>query len=421
VQVLTALFGDEAEILRDKRFQILLLMNLFPPLGSAVLSPILDSLIDPLGTSPADVGLLISAFTAPGILVIPLAGLIADRYGRKPVLVASLLLFGTAGSTVAFTTDFRVALVLRMFQGVAYGGLTPIIITSIGDIYETTAEAAAQGFRFTGSGVATILFPLVSGGLVVVAWQYPFLLFGLALPVAVVVYVWFDEPADLDSDSGAAPSTVAADLRALAGLVRQRRVLAMVLARGFPVFVWIGFYTYNSIVIIRLKGGTPTIAGATVAAGSIAYAATASQAGRVTAVFESRLYPLIAGNICLGAGFIVFLYAPLVVPALLGIMLTGVGFGLNLAIYRSILTNLATEQLRGSLVSLAEGLGRIAATATPILMGATVTFVTPRLGFDAAVEVAVVGAAVVASLGGVLCMLVVSLSPPVRHPDLDLG
>jgi MFS family permease len=57
---------------------------------------VLDTLTEPFGTSAADVGLLISAFTAPGIVMIPVGGAVADRYGRKPVLVASLVLFGLA-------------------------------------------------------------------------------------------------------------------------------------------------------------------------------------------------------------------------------------------------------------------------------------------------------------------------------------
>ncbi|MEF8869616.1 MAG: MFS transporter, partial [Haloarculaceae archaeon] len=216
---LESLFGDDAAVLRDADFQTLLLANVLPPLGAALLSPILDSLIDPFGTSAADIGLLVSFFTAPAIVVIPVAGAISDRYGRKPVLVAALVLFGVAGSAIAFTTEYRVALALRTLQGVAFGGLTPIIITSLGDIYEGTAEATAQGIRFTGSGLTQTVFPLLSGSLVAVAWQYPFLIYAIALPVAAVVALRFEEPttagggADTtgDRDGAGDPGSRAAD------------------------------------------------------------------------------------------------------------------------------------------------------------------------------------------------------------------
>ena len=417
---LESLFGDDAAVLRDRDFQTLLLANVLPPLGAALLSPILDSLIEPFGTSTADIGLLISFFTAPAIVVIPVAGALSDRYGRKPVLVAALVLFGVAGSGIAFTTEFRVALVLRLFQGAGFGGITPVIITSIGDIYTDTAEATAQGIRFTGSGLTQTVFPLLSGALVAVAWQYPFLIYAMALPVAAVVALRFEEPTRADGGDGADEAVAengpeGSRLRALLGLVRQRRVAALVVARGLPLTVWIGFVTYNSIVVVRFLGGTPTVAGGLVAVGSLAYAAVASQAGRVTARFDSRLYPLVAANLCLGAGFVLFLLAPSLAVAGVGIAVSGAGFGLALALYRSIITGLAGESLRGSLVSLAEAFGRVVATATPILMGGAIAVATPRVGLVSAVRVAGLAAAAVGGLGGALLLLVASRSPPVRH------
>ncbi|MEF8906933.1 MAG: MFS transporter, partial [Haloarculaceae archaeon] len=174
---LASLLGDDAAVLGDRNFQLLLLSNVPPVIGTALLSPVLDSLVEPFGTTQTDIGLLISVFTAPGILVVPLAGALADRYGRKPVLVAALVLFGLAGTAIAFTTDFRVALGLRLLQGVGFAGILPTLITSIGDFYSGSREATAQGLRFTVSGLSQAAFPLLAGVLVATAWQYPFLLF----------------------------------------------------------------------------------------------------------------------------------------------------------------------------------------------------------------------------------------------------
>jgi len=417
VDVLRSLFGDDARILHERDFQTLLLANVLPPLGTAVLSPILDSLIAPLGASAANIGLLISFFTAPAIVIIPVIGVLSDRYGRKPLLVAALLLFGGAGTAIAFTTSFRVALGLRLLQGVAFGGLTPLIITSIGDIYVDTEEATAQGMRFMGSGLTQMAFPLLSGVLVVAAWQYPFLLYVLAFPIAAVVYRWFDEPADIDRavTPAADGSGRSSHLRALLALVRQRRVFALILARGLPLAVWIGFVTYNSIIVVQVMDGTPTQAGLLVAVGSLTYATAASQAGRVTAMFDSRLYPLVGSNAALGAGFLVVLFAPNLLDAGAGIVLAGLGFGLALALYRSIITGLASESLRGGLVSVSEAWGRVVATATPVFIGWVIAVMSPTTGLAVAIQVAGVGAAAVGAGGAIVCTLVASRSPSVRY------
>lgn len=416
---LNALFGDESDLLYTRDFQLLLLANVLAPLGIALISPILDSLIVPFAASPASIGLMVSFFTAPAIIIIPLAGLIADRVGRKPVLVGGLVLFSVSGAAVALSSDFRMALGLRLVQGIAFGGITPIIIASIGDLYGGARESTAQGIRFTGSGVSATLFPLISGFLVVLSWQFPFLLYALGIPIAIVVYRFLEEPtADARDDSGATDGTdTRQQLRDVFELVRQRRVLAIVVARTLPTVIWIAMLTYSSIIVVRLQGGTPGQAGLLVAIASFCWTAAASQAGRVTAIFDSRLYPLIGSNVALGVGSVFFLFAPHLTVAAVGVAAIGSGFGLALALYRSIITGFATESLRGSLVSVAEALGRVIATLTPVLMGSIIAVATPLIGFPSAVQLAGLSAAFAGSVGGIACLLVGKSSPPIRHYD----
>lgn len=412
MSALDALFGEDAEILGDTNFQLVLLANIIPPLGTAFLSPVFDALIEPFGASPATIGLMMSVYTAPAIFMIPIAGVLADRYGRKPVMVLSLVLFGLAGTAIAFTTDFYVALGLRTAQGIAYGGITPILVTSLGDLYDGTREATAQGLRFTGSGIVQAVFPVFSGIIVTIAWYYPFYVYLLALPIALVLYGWFEEPADTtrptadDADTGSY-------LHDLYALTTHRRALAMVVARGLPVTIWIGFLTYNSIIVIRVMDGTASQAGILVAIISTVYALSASQAGRITNLFGSRYYPLVGANVCLTVGFAIVLLAPVLVLTAVGVTIVGIGFGLTLPLYRSIITGLAPTELRGGFVSLTESTGRINATVTPIAMGAIIAVTTPLVGFATSVQLAGLVVAIVGGLGGILCLIVVHTSPPI--------
>lgn len=402
------LFGDDADVLAEPNFQLLLLANLVGPLGIAVLSPVLESLTDPFAVAVANVGLLMSAFTAPAIVATPLAGYLADRYGRKPVLVAGLLVFGVGGVTIAFTTDFAVALALRFLQGIGFAATTPVIITSIGDMYGETREAAAQGFRFTASGLTNMVFPLVAGVIVGIAWQYPFLLYAVAFPIAGIVHLRLREPTTTEPSDSSNSSEAAGGHRSLTDLLGYRRVQAMILVRGLPNMAYVGFLTYNSVVVVQLLDGTPAQAGLLAAVLSLSFAVAATQTGRLTAAFDSRLLPLVVANVALGAGFAIVLFVTQLTVAVLGVVVSGVGFGILLSMYRSIITDLAPTALRGSLVSVAEGFGRLTVTATPILMGAVIAVASPHLGFRAAVQAAVVGVAVAAAGGGILGLLIAS-------------
>jgi hypothetical protein len=63
-------------------------------------------------------------------------------------------------------------------------------------------------------------------------------------------------------------------------------------------------------------------------------------------------------------------------------------------------------------VSVSESGGRVASTATPIIMGAVVTAATPAVGLLGAVRLAAVGAAAVAVVGGTLTLLVARVTRP---------
>ena len=413
MSLLRRAFGEDARILRESNFQLLLLATVFPILGSTIVSPVLESLIEPFGTSATDIGLMISALTAPAIFVIPVSGVLADRYGRRPVLVVSLLLFGAGGSAIALTTDFRVVLALRALQGIGFAGVVPVITASIGDMYDDSAEVTGQGLRHTVNGISGAAFPLLAGALVASAWQYPFLLYAAAFPVAAVVALRFTEPTNVNTGAGGGDGP--AYHRALAGLLRYPRMAVVLLARTLPMVVWIGFVTFNSLVVVRVMGGTPFQAGVLVAAGNLVFGLASSQVGRILAAVGSRFVTLVAANLALAGGFVGFLYAPDVGVAVPWVVLSGVGFGVALSLYRSYLTLLAPETLRAGVVSLGASGARITVTTTPIAMGAVIEAATPALGQTAALQLAGVGAAVVGGGGGILCLLVAAAAGPV--PD----
>jgi MFS family permease len=73
-------------------------------LGTSTITPAFPTIVRELGVSSGQVGLLITVFTLPSIVMTPLLGVLSDRYGRKNILVPALLLFGIASG--AFARDF---------------------------------------------------------------------------------------------------------------------------------------------------------------------------------------------------------------------------------------------------------------------------------------------------------------------------
>ena len=438
---LATVFGEDADVARDRAFQLLLLANITSPLGPALVSPLLDTLTGTFSTTESQIGLMVAAYTAPGIVVIPLIGILSDRYGRKPILVTGLIVFGLSGAAITLTTDFRLVLALRLLQGVGGAGIVPVIITAIGDLYRGAEEATAQGLRLATSGLTQAVFPAIAGFLVVVAWQYPLLLYAIALPIAVAVAVWLEEPSGRDAvrlvgdgGPGAGPDAGQSGDGEGSGDGSQREppveeaslvrppnrsaVAAVVVGAGIPVFFSLRSVNYNFIGVVRVLDGTPAEAGLLVALGSLTYATAASQAGRVTAHFDSRVTPMVGMFVALGVGMGLIALAPTVLLSGVGVVAIGAGFGMLGSLYRSIMTGLAPGQLRGGLVSLSESVGRIGITTVPIVMGAAIAFLRPTLGLPAAVRLTVAGVGVLAAVVGVTTVILGEVDP-VPTPGTD--
>lgn len=415
VPLVRSLFGDDADIIRDANFQLLLLANLVAPLGTALISPLLDSLQEPYGATNVTIGLMMTAYTSPAIFIIPLAGVFADKYGRKPLIVGGLLLFSFSGLALTATTDFTLVLALRFVQGIGFASVTPTIITSIGDLYSGTAEATGQGLRFGVSGLTQTVFPLIGGGLVVVAWQFPLFLFAIGIPIAIVVALTFEEQISTEEDGE--PIDRQLYLRKLLDIVSHPRVAAILVMRTVPVFLYMMYMTYVSILVVRNMSGSPGTAGAMVAIGSVAYAVSATQIGRVGVSFEGRVWPLAGAIVFMGVGIVVFAFAPNVWIGALCVVFLGTGFGVGLSLVRSVITGFTQSELRGGIVSLGESLGRLAATTAPVVAGLLIGMLEGSVGTTRAVQVSVAAVAIVAVLVGLAALAVARTSPAVSGRD----
>lgn len=79
--------------MNNKNLSIIFLTTLMAVLGVASITPAFPSIIKHFNISPTQVTLLITVFTLPGIFLAPVVGILADRIGRKVILLPSLLVF----------------------------------------------------------------------------------------------------------------------------------------------------------------------------------------------------------------------------------------------------------------------------------------------------------------------------------------
>lgn len=91
---------------------VILAVTLLSGTALSGVTPTFPAVSAALNISATSVGLLITSYTLPAILLAPVLGMVADRLGRKRVLIWALTLFGLAGGACAFAPTFAVLLAL---------------------------------------------------------------------------------------------------------------------------------------------------------------------------------------------------------------------------------------------------------------------------------------------------------------------
>ena len=132
------------------------------------------------------IGLVMAMFTLPGIIFIPIAGFLSDRYGRRQVIVPMLFLYGIASGLTVFAPNYETLLVLRFLAGIGGGGVGTLSLVLVADMFKGRDRAAALAYRLSLGQVFSVLVPPIVGALLIFGWQVAFLVYLLAIPVGLV-------------------------------------------------------------------------------------------------------------------------------------------------------------------------------------------------------------------------------------------
>src|SRR2546425_2254024 len=125
-----------------------------------------------------------SAYLLTSTASVPLWGRLSDLYGRRRLYLMAIALF-LVGSMLAGVSQSMLQLVLfRAVQGLGAGGLIPLALTIIGEIYTLAERTRMQAVFSSVWGVSSVVGPLV-GGIITdsISWRW---VFYLNVPVGLV-------------------------------------------------------------------------------------------------------------------------------------------------------------------------------------------------------------------------------------------
>jgi AAHS family 3-hydroxyphenylpropionic acid transporter len=203
---------------------------------------------------PGQVGLFLGASAVGVFLAAALGGIIADRFGRKPVLVTGVAVFGLASLSTMFATSLGTLMAARFTTGLGLGAAMPVVIALASDHSPVEMKKRAVGFIYCaipmGGLLSGVVMSIKSFG---TDWRPVYIIGGIA-PVIVVPVLALFVPKAVPQGQAAGGAVGGPKVKALSGLLGHNQAAK-------TVFLWVATFS-TLLVMYLLLGWMPSLLGA---------------------------------------------------------------------------------------------------------------------------------------------------------------
>lgn len=321
-------------------YVLLCTSGLFAIFSSAMAkSPVLPLYASYLGVGPLGIGIIASVSPVAGITCSVLAGVLADRYGNKRMLIVASLIFFTAPLLYLLAVNVMLLSLVRFYHGLATAIMVPVSMAVISGIYEER-KGEALGMFSSATLAGRFFAPIVGGAILGYLISNPRLGFNAVyLVCSVAGLITLVLILQLPKDNISRVKTKRTEvLKVLRELTTHRGILLTGGVEAAVLFAYGTFETFLPLYLIN-KGMSAYEIGAVLSAQIISVALTKPVMGKLSDKYGRPSQ--IAVGILLCAVFIgLIFYAKGIVVSII----VSIAFGLSISVVTS-----ATSALIGDL------------------------------------------------------------------------
>jgi DHA1 family tetracycline resistance protein-like MFS transporter len=164
---------------------VTILVNL---IGFGIIIPLLPFYAQEFGASPVTIGLLFASFSLAQLIAAPILGEWSDRWGRRPVLILSLIGTAVSFTMLALATSLAMLFAARIVDGLSGGNITTAR-AYIADVSTEQDRAKAYGFLGAAFGLGFIIGPALGGAFSHISYTAPIWV-AVAVTIAATVMAW---------------------------------------------------------------------------------------------------------------------------------------------------------------------------------------------------------------------------------------
>ncbi len=169
---------------RNQTLMVLFFGVLMAALDIAIVGPALPALREHFQIDARAASWMFVIYVLFNLVGTPFIAKLSDRFGRRMLYTASIALFGLGSLIVVAAPVYAVVLAGRAIQGLGAGGIFPVASAVIGDTFPPEKRGSALGLIGAVFGIAFLVGPIVGGLLLLLGWQWLFL---INLPIAAAL------------------------------------------------------------------------------------------------------------------------------------------------------------------------------------------------------------------------------------------
>ncbi|ANA83246.1 MFS transporter [Paenibacillus glucanolyticus] len=407
--------------MENKKWDLVALASipLIMTLGNSMLIPILPQISKVLGISSFKVSMLITVYAVVAILLIPIAGYLSDRYGRKKIIIPSLIIAALGGAVSAVaawmlsgTTAYYVILAGRFLQGIGAAGAFPIVIPLVGDMFKGEEEVSKSlGIIETSNTFGKVISPILGALLGSFIWFLPFTAIPILCLISLVLVIFLVKTPKTSSNNN--KQSLREFLKTTKQVLHEkgRWLYAIFAIGGIAMFGVFGVLFYLSETLestYKLQG---VVKGLVLAIPLALLCLASYLAGKFTGKNKAaKKWTGFAGMTLLTASLIVTGFSSQIYFVVGMMTLGGIGIGMVLPCMDTLLTEGVEKEQRGTITSLYSSMRFIGVSLGPpvvsLLLGANHWVMFGTL-------------AAVAAVGGLLTLFAVK--PEAKEEDDSPG
>lgn len=320
-------------------------------LSMNIFLPSLPAMAEDFGTDYRVIQLSVALYLAVNAVLQVFIGPISDRFGRRPVVLGSILIFLAATVGTLLATTVEVFLLFRALQAVIVAGLV-VGRAVVRDMVPQEEAASMIGYVTMGMAIVPMFGPMIGGALEeAFSWPASFVL----LLLAGLLTLWFAW-SDMGETATNRATSFAQQFRQFPDLFTSRRFWGYCLTAAFASGAFFAYLGGAPFVGSEVFGLSPAVLGFYFGAPALGYAAGNFVSGRYSVRYGINRMVL-AGSVLTSVGLLILLVVELAGarhPAVFFGFVTFIGLGNGM-----VLPNATAGMLsvRPRLAGSASGLG----------------------------------------------------------------